>query len=56
MPSAPIIWDKANYRGTAKVLVVNSVMQMLILEEKGIEIIDKYTSFISKFIGCKKIK
>lgn len=54
MPSAPIIWDKANYRGTAKVLIVNSGNANAHTGRKGIQIIDKYTSFISKFIGCKK--
>ena len=56
MFSAPIIWDKANYRGTAKVLVVNSGNANAHTGRKGIEIIDKYTSFISKFIDVKKIK
>ncbi len=53
MPSAPIIWDKANYKGTAKVLVVNSGNANAHTGKKGIEIINKYTSFISKYIGCK---
>ncbi len=53
-PSAPIIWDKKNYKGKAKALIVNSGNANAHTGSAGIKIIDKYTNFLSKTINCKK--
>ncbi|MDC3131974.1 bifunctional glutamate N-acetyltransferase/amino-acid acetyltransferase ArgJ [Pelagibacteraceae bacterium] len=54
MPSAPIIWDKNFNKGKVKVLVVNSGNANAHTGREGIRIINEYTDFISKNMGCKK--
>ncbi len=54
MPSAPIIWDLKNNKGTVKALIVNSGNANAHTGKKGIDTIDKYTNYLSNFIGCKK--
>ena len=52
MPSAPIIWDKKNNRGTCKALIVNSGNANAHTGKKGIKNIDIYTKAIAKFLNC----
>ena len=54
MPSAPIIWDKINNKGTAKALIINSGNANAHTGIEGIKIINEYVSFICKLIECKK--
>ena len=54
MPSAPIIWDKKNNNGTAKVLIVNSGNANAHTGKNGIKIINEYVNHICKNLGCKK--
>ena len=53
-PSAPIIWDKIYNKGKVKALVVNSGNANAHTGRTGINIIDKYTTYLSKFLKCKK--
>ncbi len=53
-PSAPIIWSKKNNKGKVKALIVNSGNANAHTGQAGIKIIDHYTDFLSKYIGCKK--
>ena len=52
MPSAPIIWDKKNNNGTAKVLIVNSGNANAHTGNKGLKTIDIYTGQLAKFLKC----
>jgi len=54
MPSAPIIWDKKNNNGTAKVLIVNSGNANAHTGKNGIKIINEYVSHICKNFICRK--
>tara|TARA_A100001011_G_scaffold224486_1_gene232430 strand:- start:3430 stop:4695 length:1266 start_codon:yes stop_codon:yes gene_type:complete len=54
MPSAPIIWDKKNNNGTAKVLIVNSGNANAHTGKNGIKIINDYVKHICKSFICKK--
>ena len=53
-PSAPIIWSKKNNKGKVKALIVNSGNANAHTGKAGIKIINQYTDFLSKYIGCKK--
>ena len=53
-PSAPIIWDKKYIKGRVKALIVNAGNANAHTGSKGIKIINKYVSYLSKFIGCHK--
>ncbi len=52
MPSAPIIWDKKNNKGTCKALIVNSGNANAHTGKKGVKNIDIYTKAIAKFLNC----
>tara|TARA_B100001057_G_scaffold454127_1_gene499628 strand:+ start:303 stop:1568 length:1266 start_codon:yes stop_codon:yes gene_type:complete len=54
MPSAPIIWDRNYNKGKVRVLVVNSGNANAHTGKDGIKIINYYTDYIIKTIGCKK--
>ena len=53
-PSAPIIWDKKINKGNIKALIVNSGNANAHTGKEGIEIIEKYVNYLSKYINCKK--
>ncbi len=53
-PSAPIIWDKNNNKGKVKALIVNSGNANAHTGKKGIDIINKYVTFLSKLLKCNK--
>ena len=53
-PSAPIIWDKKYNKGKVKVLIVNSGNANAHTGNKGLNIINKYTSYLAKYISCSK--
>tara|TARA_B100000575_G_scaffold168737_1_gene135024 strand:- start:12777 stop:14042 length:1266 start_codon:yes stop_codon:yes gene_type:complete len=53
-PSAPIIWDKKNNKGSVKALIINSGNANAHTGKEGINIIDKYVDFLISNIGCKK--
>ena len=54
MPSAPIIWDKKNNNGTAKVLIVNSGNANAHTGKNGIKIINEYVNHVCKYFICKR--
>ena len=53
-PSAPIIWDKKFNCGNNIGLIVNSGNANAHTGKKGLQIIDQYTKYLSKNLGCKK--
>ncbi len=53
-PSAPILWDKKNNKGKTKALIVNAGNANAHTGNKGIQIIDNYTKYLSKKLNCNK--
>ena len=53
-PSAPILWDKKNNKGKTKALIVNAGNANAHTGNKGIQIIDNYTKYLSKKLNYKK--
>ncbi len=52
MPSAPIIWDKKNNKGTCKAVIVNSGNANAHTGKRGLQNIDNYASELSKYLKC----
>tara|TARA_Y100001970_G_scaffold64725_1_gene82859 strand:- start:11810 stop:13069 length:1260 start_codon:yes stop_codon:yes gene_type:complete len=52
MPSAPIIWDKRNNKGSCKALIVNSGNANAHTGKEGLQNIDEYTGFLSNILKC----
>ncbi len=53
-PSSPIIWAKKNNGHKTKALIINAGNANAHTGSKGISIINNYTSYLAKIIGCKK--
>jgi len=51
-PSAPIIWDKKNNKGTCRALIVNSGNANAHTGDIGVQNINKYTKQLAQLISC----
>ena len=51
-PSAPIIWDKKNNKGTCKAIIVNSGNANAYTGIEGIKNINIYSRKLAKFLSC----
>lgn len=53
-PSAPIIWDKKNNKGSCRALIVNSGNANAHTGKQGLKNINMYVSHLAKFLECSK--